>query len=297
MNNGAERRFNLQPLSPALGAVIEGVDLATDSDAATTQALRDALARHLVIAFRDQRLTPETLVAVGRRFGDLLVHPNLIADGPYPELITIRREPQDRSIVGAEWHTDTTCLRCPPMGAILYALDVPAVGGDTLFANQYLAFESLSKGMQRMLCALNAVHNDTRVAGPGTGLNDRRAVKVRADKDWKKTEHVHPVVCRHPQTNRASLYVNIAYTRRFEGMTEAESQPLLDFLFAHATRTEFTCRFRWQPGSVVFWDNRCLKHLAVNDCGGQRRVMQRVQIQGTQPVAAQLDRDVQVSSP
>lgn len=277
--------IRVTPIGGSVGALVEGVELVRDDDASTTTRLRQALLDHQVIFFRDQSMTPGQLMTVGRRFGELIVHPNLIAQGEHPEVITIRREPGDSRIVGAEWHTDTTCLERPPMGAMLHALEVPPIGGDTLFANQYLAFETLSAGMQRMLCGLNAVHNDTRVAGPNIDANQGRSVQVRDDETWQKTEHVHPVVITHPETGRRALYVNIAYTRRFEGMTEAESAPLLEQLYAHATRPEFTCRFTWETGSVAFWDNRCLCHIAINDARSGRRVMQRVQIQGDRPSA------------
>jgi taurine dioxygenase len=274
--------IEVEPLAGALGAVVHGVDLAAGPDDRDIAQIRAALLRHLVLQFHDQRLRASALHALGRRFGELVVHPNLVAEGSYPEVITIRKEPADRSIIGAEWHTDTTCLAAPPMGAILSAVDVPEVGGDTLFANQYLAFETLSAGMQRLLLGLRAVHDDTRVAGPRAGLNASRSSKTR-EEAWCKTEALHPVVRTHPETGRRALYVNIAYTRRFEDMSEAESAPLLAFLYAHATRPEFTCRLRWRPGTVVMWDNRCLVHMALNDYPGRRREMIRVQIQGDVP--------------
>jgi taurine dioxygenase len=285
MNNlpGPQEVLEIEPLSPAVGAVIRGVELAS-ADEATVAAIRRVLLDHLVVFFEDQALNPEELMRLGQGFGDLFVHPNLRAVGKYPEVIAIRRESGDKSIVGAEWHTDTTCMEMPPMGAILHAEQVPPTGGDTLFANQYLAYEALSEGMQTMLGQLRAVHNDTRVAGPQVQLNAKRSTATREDDHWVKTETTHPVVRVHPETGRRGLFVNIAYTRRFEGMTEAESAPLLDYLFAHAVRPEFTCRFAWKPGSVAFWDNRCVKHLAVNDIVGHARVMKRVQITGDKPV-------------
>jgi taurine dioxygenase len=164
------------------------------------------------------------------------------------------------------------------MGAILYAMETPAVGGDTQFANQYLAYDALSDGMKTMLEPLRAVHNDTRVAGPNTGLNAQRASQVRADDDWRATESLHPVVRVHPETGRKLLFLNGIYVHRFENMSVAESQPLLDFLYAHAVRPEFTCRFRWRPGSIAFWDNRCTLHDAIHDSHDAVRHMQRTQI-------------------
>jgi len=272
-----------KPIAGACGAEIRGVNLGSDLDDGQLKAIRSALLEYLVIFFRDQSLNAEQLMRFGRHFGDLVVHPNLKAEGEFPEVIAVRREPGDEAIVGAEWHTDTTCLKAPPMGAVLVAHEVPPVGGDTLFANQYLAYESLSTGMKFMLDSLNAVHNDTRVAGPANQLNARRSVKVDESDAWQVTESLHPVVRTHPETGRKGLYVNIAYTRRFENMTEQESEPLLNFLFEHSRRPEFTCRFRWNTGSVAFWDNRCLQHIALHDCRGYRRLMQRVQIAGDAP--------------
>ena len=169
------------------------------------------------------------------------------------------------------------------MGAILYALEVPPYGGDTMFANQYLAFDGLSDGMKKMLSGLRAVHSDRLVAGPIGSRNAYRATKVRADETWRETVNLHPVIRTHPETGRKLLNVNKSYTVGFEGMTEAESQPLLDYLFAQGNRPEFTCRFRWEKGSVAFWDNRAVKHLAIHDAGPHLRLMRRVQIAGDKP--------------
>jgi taurine dioxygenase len=169
------------------------------------------------------------------------------------------------------------------MGAILYAIEVPPYGGDTLFASQYLAYEALSDGMKRLLEGLRAVHSDRKVAGPQAGMNAYRATKVR-EEGWEETVSTHPVVRTHPETGRKLLFVNHSYTIRFDGMTEAESAPLLGYLLEHGHRPEFTCRFRWATGSVAFWDNRCVKHLAVHDAGRFRRIMRRVQIAGDKPV-------------
>jgi len=166
------------------------------------------------------------------------------------------------------------------MGAILYAIEVPPYGGDTLFANQYLAYDTLSEGMKRMLGGLRAVHSDRKVAGPRAGVNQGRSTRARDDDGWRETVNVHPVVRTHPETGRKLLYVNASYTVGFEGMTEEESAPLLAFLLEHGHRPEFTCRFRWATGSVAFWDNRCTKHLAIHDAGPFRRLMRRVQIAG-----------------
>jgi taurine dioxygenase len=281
-------QLDIRPMTGALGAEIHGVDLAAlsaglERDAATVAAVRQALLDHGVIFFRDQEFDAPQQKALARRFGEIFVHPNFYGTQPDPEIVEIRREPGDTRIVGEEWHTDTTMMPEPPMGAILYAIEVPPYGGDTLFANQYLAYETLSRGMKRLLGDLRAVHSDRKVAGPRAGVNEGRSTRARDDEAWRETVSVHPVVRTHPETGRKCLYVNASYTVGFEDMTEEESGPLLAFLLAHGHRPEFTCRFRWATGSVAFWDNRCTKHLAVHDAGPFRRLMRRVQLCGDKP--------------
>jgi taurine dioxygenase len=276
-------RIEMHPVAGAVGAEIAGVDLAQDLDGASVAGIRAALNAHGVIFFRDQSLDEEQHKALARRFGEIFIHPNFHGSGADPEIVVIRREPGDASIVGEEWHADTTMCEAPPMGAILYGAEIPPWGGDTLFACQGAAHDALSDGMKRMLRGLRAVHSDRKVAGPRVGLNARRATKVREDAEWRETISLHPVVRTHPETGRKMLFVNHSYTLGFEGMTEAESRPLLGFLLEHGHRPEFTCRFRWRQGSVAFWDNRAVKHIALNDTGPHRRIMRRVQIAGDRP--------------
>jgi taurine dioxygenase len=271
-------KLEVQPIAGALGAEVHGVDLGADLDDAVVAEIRQALLEHCVIFFRDQEFDAHQHKTLARRFGDIFIHPNYYGVVPDPEILEIRREPGDTRVVGEEWHSDTTMMAKPPMGAILYAIEVPPHGGDTLFANQYLAYETLSDGMKRMLAGLRAVHSDRKVAGPQARANVGRTTKARDDDAWRETITVHPVIRTHPETGRPLLYVNASYTVGFEGMTEAESKPLLEFLLEQGHRPEFTCRFRWQKGSVAFWDNRCTKHLAINDAGPFRRLMRRVQI-------------------
>jgi taurine dioxygenase len=277
-------RIEVHPIAGACGAEIEGVRIGDDLDDATIGEIRDALNRHCVIFFRDQQFDAEQHKAFARRFGDIFVHPNYRGMQEDDEIVMVRREPGDKHIVGEDWHADTTMVETPPMGAILYAIEVPPYGGDTCFANQYLAYETLSAGMKRLLEKLRAVHSDRMVAGPQAGRNAHRSTKVREDAAWCETVSSHPVVRTHPETGRKLLFVNRSYTVGFEGMTEAESRPLLDYLLEHGHRPEFTCRFRWEKGSVAFWDNRSVKHLAVHDAGPHRRLMRRVQIAGDRPV-------------
>ena len=277
------RHCEVRPISGSIGAELHGIDLADDLPDAAIAEIRQALCDHLVIFFRDQDLSPDAHKALARRFGTIFVHPNFRRADADPEIVEIVREPGDTRIVGEEWHTDTTMMAEPPMGAILHAIDVPPWGGDTLFANQYLAYESLSDGLKSTLEGLRAVHSDRKVAGPQAALNTKRSTKVREDDTWHETVNLHPVVRTHPETGRKALFVNHSYTTAFEGWTEEESRPLLEFLLERGHRPEFTCRFRWEKGSVAFWDNRCTKHLAIHDAGAFRRVMRRVQIEGERP--------------
>jgi taurine dioxygenase len=277
------RQIEVRPIAGALGAEIHNVDVSQELDAATIGDIRQALLEHCVIFFRNQHLDAERHKAFTRRFGALFIHPNYRGTQSDPELVVITREPGDKHIVGEDWHADTTMVAEPPMGAILYAVEVPPYGGDTLFANQYQAYESLSEGMQQLLSRLKGVHSDRTVAGPRANRNAQRSTKVREDAEWRETVSTHPVVVTHPETGRKLLYVNRSYTQGFEGMTEAESRPLLEYLLEHGHRPEFTCRFRWEPGSIAFWDNRCCKHLAIHDAGPFRRVMRRTQICGARP--------------
>lgn len=278
-----DSRIEVHPISGALGAEVRGVDVAAELDDTTIGHIRQALLDHGVIFFRNQTLDAERQKALARRFGRIFIHPNFRGSGTDPEIVEIRREPDDVSIVGEEWHSDTTMMAEPPMGAILYALEVPPYGGDTMFANQYLAYETLSDTMKRVIGDLRGIHSDQRVAGPKSGHNARRSTKVREDAEWQETVSAHPIVCHHPETGRKVLFVNHSYTVGIEGMMEAEYRGLLDYLLEQGHRPEFTCRFRWTPGSIAFWDNRCTKHLALNDTRGFRRLMRRVQIAGGRP--------------
>jgi taurine dioxygenase len=273
-------RIEVRPIAGAIGAEIHNVDVSADLDEGTVGDIRQALLDHCVIFFRDQKLDVARHKVFTRRFGEIFIHPNYKGTQADPEIIVITREPGDKKIVGEDWHADTTMMPEPPMGAILYAIEVPPYGGDTLFANQYLAYETLSDGMKKMLSGMRALHSDRMVAGPQANKNAFRATKVREDAEWRETVSAHPVVVTHPETGRKLLYVNASYTVGFEGMTEAESKPLLGYLLEHGHRPEFTCRFRWETGSIAFWDNRVCKHLAIHDAGPFRRVMRRTQIAG-----------------
>ncbi len=276
-------QLTVHPIAGSVGAEMHGVDLSHDVSDATIAAIRSALLAHGVIFFRDQTLDHDSHKAFARRFAPIFVHPNFRGLGTDDEIVEIRRAPTDQKIVGEEWHADTTMMAEPPMGAILYGVEVPPYGGDTEFASMYAAYDALSAGMKTMLSGMRAVHSDHMVAGPAVARNAKRSTKVREDADWRPTVNLHPVVRTHPETGRKSLFVNRAYVHRFEDMTEEESRPLLDFLFRHGERPEFTCRFRWENGSIAFWDNRCTHHLALNDAGPYFRHVRRVQLAGERP--------------
>lgn len=282
-NVGASLLFRVEPVAGALGAEIHGLDVSKEHDDATIVAIRQVLLDFGVIFFRDQDLDVSRQKAFTSRFGKLFLHPNIAGSKTDPAIIDVVREPGDRKIIGEDWHSDTPQVAEPPMGSLLYAVDVPFVGGDTMFANQYLAHEALSPGMKAMLSGLRALHSDRRVAGPARDLNAANAAKVKDDAEWHETANLHPVVRTHPETKRKTLYVNRQSTIHFENMTEAESRPLLEYLCAHAHRPEFTCRFRWRKGSIAFWDNRCSQHIAINDAIASRRIMRRLQIVGDKP--------------
>jgi len=275
------RALEVHPIAGALGAELSGVDLSRTPDDDTVAAIRRAWLEHLVIFFRDQDLPPAKFLAFARRFGEPIEYPFVRGLEEFPEIIPVTKLERERVNFGGIWHSDTTYLDVPPMASMLIAREVPPAGGDTLFANMYLAYETLSDGMKRLLDGLVAVNSSAR-ADVSRTREDRLKDSGRAD---AKKEYVatHPVVRVHPETGRRALYVNVAHTVGFEGMTEEESAPILDYLFRHQTRPELTCRFRWRPGSLAFWDNRCAQHNAINDYQTHRRVMHRITLAGEKP--------------
>jgi taurine dioxygenase len=273
-------RLEARRLSGALGAEIDGVDLAARLDEATVKGLRQALLEHIVIFFRDQSLSPHDLLALARRFGEVVEYPFVRGLPECPLVLPVIKEAHERANFGGVWHSDTAYLEQPAMATMLYALETPPVGGDTMFANMTLAYDALSDGMQRLLGSLRALN----VANKPIAQQTREEMRSRrAGAEVGETGTLHPVVRSHPETGRKALYVNLAHTTRFENMTEAESEPLLGWLFAHQVRPEFTCRFQWRPGSLALWDNRASLHYPLNDYHGHRRVMHRVSLAGDRP--------------
>ena len=272
------------PIAGMLGAEISGICLSEELSDECIAQIRQALLDHLVVFFRDQELTPEQQIAFAKRFGDLEEHDFVKGMADYPEIIRVVREADETTLnFGGAWHADVTHQECPAMGSVLYAIDVPPYGGDTLFANQYAAYEALSPGMKRMLEGLTALHSARGPFGPqGRSKNNWKNMQVEtSERAYEETEH--PVIRTHPETGRKMLFVNRTFTTRFKDMSEQESAPLLEYLFRHASQERFTCRFRWTKGAVAFWDNRAVLHHAIGDYTGHRREMNRVAICGDRP--------------
>jgi taurine dioxygenase len=275
--------IEVKPLSPHIGAEVLGVDLSRPLSNAEFDTIHNAFLRHHVIFFRDQTLTPDQQLAFGRRWGSLNIHPYVKGMASHPEILEIIKEPQERSNFGGGWHSDMSFLEEPALGSQLYAIEVPEVGGDTLFASQYAAYDALSDGLKATLDGLIGIHSAAEEYG-AEGQSSRKRASMDSEVVGDDVpEFEHPVVRTHPETGRKGLYVNPAFTLRFKGWKAKESRPLLAYLFEVSKREEFTCRFRWRKGSLAFWDNRCVWHFALNDYHGQRRHMRRVTIDGDRP--------------
>jgi len=277
----AKSKIDVRPIAGAIGAEISGVDLGKELDEDTVAAIRRAWLDHCVIFFRDQDLPPARFLTFARRFGNVIEYPFIKGLEEFPEIIPVVKLEHEKTNFGGIWHSDTSYLEAPPMGTMLIAREVPPVGGDTMFANTYLAYETLSDGMKRMLDGLIAINTSAK-ADVSRTREDRIKQSMRED---AKKEYVgeHPVVRTHPETGRKALYINVGHTLRFKDMTVEESAPILRYLFQHQTRPEFTCRFTWKVGSLAFWDNRCALHNPVNDYHGYRRVMHRITLAGDKP--------------
>jgi taurine dioxygenase len=282
MKKDTERRYRyieVAPIAGALGAEIAGVDLSQPLPDEVLAEIRQAWLDHLVIFFRGQKLTPAQQLAFSRRFGEPMEYPHLKGLAEFPLITPVVKLENERVNFGGIWHSDTSYLERPPMASMLYAIEIPPYGGDTLFANQYLAYEALSGELRKRLDTLIGINSSLKADASRTREDRLRAAGVES----KVLIGEHPVVRTHPETGRKALYVNVGHTTHFKGMTEEESRPLLGFLFRHQIQPEFTCRFRWEAGSLAFWDNRCAQHNAVNDYQGFRRVMHRVTLAGERP--------------
>ena len=276
------RHITAVPYTGTFGAEISGVDL-NALDAAATAEIRAALLRYNVIFFRGQDFTPESQTAFARRFGALNRHPYVKPMDGYPDVFRIVKQPADKHHFGNGWHTDLAYTETPALGTVLYGIEVPAAGGDTMFASQQVAYDNLTDGMKEMLDGVKVVYTNANTYGKDANRFKVGVSKAMDVKPVEVKEVEHPIVRTHPETGRKGLYLSPVHFARFGHMTAEESKPLFDTLVAHATRPEFTCRFRWQNGSVAMWDNRSTMHYAVDDLTGVTRVMQRVTLEGDRP--------------
>lgn len=286
---GSYDQITVTPLTGALGARVEGIDLADLDDAGFAEVER-ALVDHLVLTFPGQDLEPAAQVAFARRFGPLMDYPFAKTMAEHPEVTELISEPDDMFNFGGSWHTDSPNFELPPKITMTYCAVAPETGGDTSFANQYLAWETLSDGMRRLLEPMTAMHSTALAYGQDSAVG-QTAFKAQTSTPTgiggnakHDDEFEHPVARTHPDTGRKALYVCDSYAARFAGMTQEESLPLLRYLWAHAILPEFTCRVHWQAGTLTMWDNRCAMHYAHNDYSGQRRVMRRIIVEGEKPV-------------
>ena len=267
-------RLEVKPIAGAMGAEIRGVDLSRELGAETFGAIHQALLDHGAIFFREQDITPAQQMAFARRWGTVHLHPHMPCLPGHPGVIEVLKKETDTSVFGENWHTDQMFTPTPARVTLLYAKEVPAFGGDTMFANLYLAYDTLSDGMKDTIRRLKTVNLYNK-------QKKRPAAMAPTAPEVPPEPAEHPLVRRHPETGRNALYIsNAGITRSIAGMTEEESKPILDYLLAHATRPEFTCRFRWEVGSMAIWDNRRVLHYPINDYNGYRRLMHRITIEG-----------------
>jgi taurine dioxygenase len=271
--------MQIQPLAGALGAEIRGVTLTALDDAGWREIQR-AFLDYAVLVFRDQALEAADIMRVGGRFGPPCHYPFVTGIEGFPYIFEVVKAEEETTNFGGSWHSDTTYLREPPLGTLLYALETPTHGGDTLFSSTRAAYDALSDGMREMLTGLVGVNSAGLKYGGGRSKMHSKigGMKVHDTDSAEQYEAEHPVVRTHPDTGRKALYLSRSHTIRFKDMTEAESRPLIEFLQEHQTRPEFTCRVQWAPGTLTVWDNRCTQHFAVNDYHGRRRRMRRLTV-------------------
>ena len=270
--------ISVRPVSPHIGAEVEGVNITRPLEPGQAEELRQALATHQVLFFREQKFTLDSQKAFGRLFGELHIHPNSPGPEGHPEILPIHADANSKRVAGERWHSDVSCDPEPPLGSILHLHTVPPNGGDTIFASGYAAYEALSPRLKTYLEGLTALHSGEapyRRTNALLGVNDVGRVFPSAN---------HPIIRIHPVTNRKSLFVNRGFTQRINGVPEEEGAAILNYLFSLAERPDFQVRFRWRPDSVAFWDNRSTQHLAIWDYFPHVRSGNRVTIKGDRPV-------------
>jgi len=280
--------ISVQPVSPSLGAEVGNVDIASGVDDLQLAEIKQAFTDYGVIFFRDQNITPDQHIEFAERWGKININRFFQAVESHPQIAEVRKEAHQKANIGSAWHTDHSYDQIPALGSILYAREVPEVGGDTLFSSMYAAYEALSDGLKETLCGLQAKHSSRHSFGEEAYVGrDMDDVGGRLGNISAATQDsIHPVIIRHPLSGRSALYVNPEFTLKIKGWTKEESQPLLDYLYAHARQNEFTCRFKWRKGSMAIWDNRATLHCALNDYQGQFRLMHRITIDGVELEAA-----------
>ncbi|HMN71124.1 MAG TPA: TauD/TfdA family dioxygenase [Rhodoblastus sp.] len=273
--------FVARRASPHVGAYIEEIDLSRPLSAAAVGELEEALARHGVLFFRNQELDPRAHIALAERLGEIEVNRFFKAVDGYPQIAEVRKEAGQKANIGGGWHTDHSYDQIPAKASLLYAREVPEIGGDTIFASVEAAFESLSPALQKTLEGLSAVHSSRHVFGRGGNIDASVDLRGRIlNPELATQDAVHPVALRNARTGRKGIYVNPGFTLRFDGWTAQESASLLNYLYSQIARPEFSHRFQWAAGSLAIWDNRSTWHLALNDYAGQRRLLHRITVKG-----------------
>ena len=282
----AYRSIRIAPLAGALGAEITGVTLSGLHDDDIWQEILRAFVEYSVIVFRDQKLEPDDLMRIGARFGPPAHYPFVTGMNGFPYIFEVVKEPQEKTNFGGNWHSDTAYLKQPPLATLLHAVETPAHGGDTLFASTCAAYDALSDGMKRLAGGLIGVNSAALKHGGGRSAMHAKigGMAVHDTERAEEYEAEHPLVRTHPESGRKALYLSRSHTIRFKDMSEDESRPLIDYLQAHQTKPEFTCRVRWAPGTLTVWDNRCTQHSAINDYHGQRRRMRRITVGAQTPI-------------
>ena len=270
----------IKPTSGSMGVEIHNVDLSKELSGSLFSEIRETFIAHGLIFFRDQELTPDDHLRFAKRWGEININRFFVKVEGYDQIAEVRKDADQKINIGGAWHTDHSYDQVPAMGSILLAKETPKIGGDTLFANMYRAYETLSDGMKKTLETMKACHSSRHVFGAHTGYAEASSQRI-SNPELATQDAIHPVIITHPESKRKALYVNPEFTVNFEGWTVEESKPLLDYLTEHTTQQENTTRFQWEPGSIAFWDNRCTWHFALNDYPGETRLMHRITVEGS----------------
>ncbi len=273
--------MKIVPNTESMGVEILDIDLTKDLSEETFSEIRNAFVDHGLIFFRDQHLSPKEHLKFAKRWGEININRFFAKVDGYEEIAEVRKNVDQEINIGGAWHTDHSYDQIPAMGSILLAKETPKTGGDTLFANMYKAYEDLSEGLKKTLENMNACHSSRHVFGAHAGYAEASNNRI-GNAELATQDAIHPVVITHPESKSKALYVNPEFTINFEGWSKEESKPLLDYLTEHSTRDENITRFKWKPGSIAFWDNRCTWHYALNDYPGQKRLMHRITLEGSE---------------